>query len=228
MGSSRSPSRCSSWTFRSLTSRMARQTVRCSRPSVPHGPRCLPSVSASPHSSSCGSTTTVSFTSLRLWTEGTLPNGLLLLLVTFVPFPTAVLARYIDQEAAHVAAALSCGTYVCICLAYNILVYVASGRWLLRAHISERDIPHPSRLPHGVPIYLVAPLVALLSPFAGIAMCSSLWLLWARLNYGPPKEWGHPRTPPTEALNGWRPYAHDGWHDSRSLTLGSFLVPGPP
>ena len=31
-------------------------------------------------------------------------NGLLLLLVTFVPFPTAVLAAYIDQEAAHAAA----------------------------------------------------------------------------------------------------------------------------
>jgi uncharacterized membrane protein len=127
-------------------------------------------------------------------------NGLLLLLVTFVPFPTAVLARYLDQEAANVAAALYCGTYVCICLAYDIFwSTVASRRWLLRAHISPRDI---HRIRHAYliafPLYLVATLVALLSPFAGIAMCSSLWLLWARLNYGPPEEVGniHAHPPP--------------------------------
>jgi hypothetical protein len=134
----------------------------------------------------------------------------LLLLVTFVPFPTAVLARYIDQEAAHVAVALYCGTSVCLCLADNIFWYtVASRRWLLRARISQRDI---HRIRHAYLIalllYVVAALVALLSPFAGLAMCSSLWLLWARLHDGPPEEVGnrhaHPHRGPAwmEAVYG--------------------------
>jgi uncharacterized membrane protein len=39
-------------------------------------------------------------------------NGFLLLLITFIPFPTAVLAAFLDQESANTAAALYCGTYV--------------------------------------------------------------------------------------------------------------------
>ncbi len=38
-------------------------------------------------------------------------NGLLLLGVTFVPFPTAVLAEYIPRDGGHVAAAVYSGTY---------------------------------------------------------------------------------------------------------------------
>ena len=41
-------------------------------------------------------------------------NGLLLLVVTFVPFPTAVLADYLNQPAANAAAAFYCGTFIVI------------------------------------------------------------------------------------------------------------------
>ena len=41
-------------------------------------------------------------------------NGFLLLLIMFVPFPTAVLAEYLNREAANTAAVLYCGTYVLI------------------------------------------------------------------------------------------------------------------
>src|SRR5882724_6538535 len=48
-------------------------------------------------------------------------NGFLLLLVTFVPFPTAVLAEYLDTPAANTAATFYCGTYVLISISYCAL-----------------------------------------------------------------------------------------------------------
>jgi uncharacterized membrane protein len=119
-------------------------------------------------------------------------NGLLLLLITFVPFPTAVLAAYIDQEAAN-AAAVYCGTYVLICLAYNLLWHsTAIDRRLVEAQVSQTHINSIRRAYLiALPIYLVATVVALFSAFAGLAISSSLWVLWALLNYGPKEEAGN-------------------------------------
>ena len=120
-------------------------------------------------------------------------NGLLLLLITFVPFPTAVLAAYIDQEAANAAAAVYCGTYVLICLAYNLLWHsTAIDRRLVEAQVSQTHINSIRRAYLiALPIYLVATVVALFSAFAGLAISSSLWVLWALLNYGPKEEAGN-------------------------------------
>jgi uncharacterized membrane protein len=120
-------------------------------------------------------------------------NGLLLLLVTFVPFPTAVLAAYIDQEAANAAAAVYCGTYVLICFAYNLLWQsAAADRRLVKAQVSQTHINRIRRAYLiALPIYLAAAVVALFSAFAGLAITSSLWVLWALLNYGPKEEAGN-------------------------------------
>jgi uncharacterized membrane protein len=120
-------------------------------------------------------------------------NGLLLLLITFVPFPTAVLAAYIDQDAANAAAAFYCGTYVLICLAYNLFWRSASAdRQLVKAGVSQAHINKVRRAYLlALPIYLVATVVALFSAFAGLAITSSLWALWALLNYGHHEEAGN-------------------------------------
>jgi len=39
-------------------------------------------------------------------------NGLVLLMATFVPFPTAVMARHLGTEAARAAVAFYCGTFL--------------------------------------------------------------------------------------------------------------------
>jgi uncharacterized membrane protein len=123
-------------------------------------------------------------------------NGLLLLLVTFVPLPTAVLAAYIDQEAANAAVAVYCGTYVLICLAYNLLWYsAAADRQLVKAQVSQAHINRIRRAYLiALPVYLAATVVALFSAFAGLAITSSLWVLWALLNYGPQEEAGNVQT----------------------------------
>ena len=55
-------------------------------------------------------------------------NGPLLLMVTFVPFPTAVLARHLGTPAADAAAAFYCGTFVAISVTYNLLFYAIAFR----------------------------------------------------------------------------------------------------
>ena len=53
-------------------------------------------------------------------------NGFLLLVVTFVPFPTAVLARYIDTRFAAVATVFYAG--------YALLNCIAFLTWLMAMH----------------------------------------------------------------------------------------------
>lgn len=48
-------------------------------------------------------------------------NGFLLLLVSFVPFPTALLAEYLDGRALNSAAAFFCGTFIFISIGYNLI-----------------------------------------------------------------------------------------------------------
>jgi uncharacterized membrane protein len=113
-------------------------------------------------------------------------NGVLLLLITFVPFPTAVLAAYLDREAANTAAALYCSTYVLINIAYNLLWHTATHRHLVRAQVPAAHIQKirtAYRL--TLPVYVVATALAFFHAFAGLVVCSALWGVWAFLNYRP-------------------------------------------
>ena len=69
-------------------------------------------------------------------------NGLLLLLVTAVPFPTALVAAYLTTPAAPVACATYAGFFVLIDLAYNLLWWVVPrqqvGDRLHGRHLSPR------------------------------------------------------------------------------------------
>jgi uncharacterized membrane protein len=117
-------------------------------------------------------------------------NGFLLLVVAFIPFPTAVLAQHISCEAANVAAAFYCGTYILICLGYNLLWHAASAnRRLVKPNVPDahiRKIRNAYRL--AFPVYLAAAIIAFFSPATGLLISSSLWILWAVLNYAPAKE----------------------------------------
>ncbi|HMA32925.1 MAG TPA: TMEM175 family protein, partial [Chloroflexia bacterium] len=55
-------------------------------------------------------------------------NGFLLLLVTVVPFPTALLGDYLIEPAAPTAAAVYAGLFVVISLAYILLWWAAAYR----------------------------------------------------------------------------------------------------
>ena len=108
-------------------------------------------------------------------------NGFLLLLVTTVPFPTSLVAEYLNKPAAAMACAVYAGTFVVVNIAYNVLWWtVRHHRYLLRPEVSEAQVKMNTRnVLLGLPIYLIATGVAFLNPYVSVGICSALWVFWA-------------------------------------------------
>jgi uncharacterized membrane protein len=97
-------------------------------------------------------------------------NGLLLLFVTFVPFPTALLAEYIQHPEAKVAAVVYSGTYLCIALAFNLLWrYASDGYRLLGKNVDPALVVSINRqYLFGPPAYLFAFVLAFVNVAASV------------------------------------------------------------
>lgn len=108
-------------------------------------------------------------------------NVFLLLLVTTVPFPTSLVAKYLTTPAAPLACAIYAGVFVVINLAYNLLWWVAmSQRRLLHPAVTLHQIKRVTRNQLlGLPLYLVATLLAFWNPYVSVGLCSCLWIFWA-------------------------------------------------
>lgn len=109
-------------------------------------------------------------------------NGLLLLFVAFVPFPTALLAEYLLHPEARVAAHLYTGTFLAISLAFDGLWRHASHRLLsTRDTNSKKDeaaqITRQYRF--GPPLYFVVFGVSFVSEAWSVALCLLLALFFA-------------------------------------------------
>ena len=113
-------------------------------------------------------------------------NGFLLLLVSFVPFPTSVLAEYLDGRALNAAAAFYCGTFILISVGYT-LVWLSIVRGdLLKPEVSAAHVRKIERAyPFGMAVYVLSTLVAFANGMLGLAINLSLWVLWAVLGYKP-------------------------------------------
>ena len=107
-------------------------------------------------------------------------NGLLLLVVTVVPFPTAVLAEYFQKPGATTAAAVYAGTFTLCGVAYQLLWRAAiAGRRLLRSDYSEKRIQEMHRRYWlGVPGYLAATAAAFVSVYLTVGICLALLVVW--------------------------------------------------
>ena len=111
-------------------------------------------------------------------------NGLVLLTVTFVPFPTAVLAEHLATDQARVAATFYCGTFVVNSLAWNLLFRSILHGGLLRPDVDPATLGRIRRAYLAGPlIYGLSTLVAWFQPAVGLTLNASLWLLWVRLCY---------------------------------------------
>ncbi len=111
-------------------------------------------------------------------------NGFVLLTVTFVPFPTAVLAEHLATEDVRAAVTLYCGTFILNSLAWGALyLTIVRGR-LFRPDVDAVTLRRIRRAYIAGPvIYTAATLVALAKPLIGLGLNASLWLLWIRLCY---------------------------------------------
>jgi len=108
-------------------------------------------------------------------------NGLLLLLVTVVPFPTSLVAQYLSTPAAALACAVYAGIFVVINVAYNLLWWAATRqRRLLHPAVTPRQVKRLTRhILLGLPVYGLSTLLAFWNPYVSLGLCSCLWIFWA-------------------------------------------------
>jgi len=112
-------------------------------------------------------------------------NGCLLLLITFVPYPTSVLAAYLRTPAAKMAAAFYAGTFVLVAICFSIFIYGAFRPHLLSKNASARFIETTHRNYRlGPPLYLLATLAAFIDARLSLGICTALWIYWAAATRG--------------------------------------------
>jgi uncharacterized membrane protein len=102
-------------------------------------------------------------------------NGFLLLMVTAVPFPTAVVADYLATPAARAACLLYAGIFVVLAVSFRVLLWAV----LRQCNLSDPSIQRLRRSYRlGPPGYFLAALAAPLSPWLSLGIVTALWLLW--------------------------------------------------
>ena len=108
-------------------------------------------------------------------------NGLLLLFITFMPFPTALLAEYLLHAETTIAGAVFAGTFVAIAFAFKGMWHHASknGR-LLAPGVDQREIRQiDMQYRYGTLLYLVAFAIAFVSVGLSVGVCLCLSVFFA-------------------------------------------------
>ncbi|HKC24122.1 MAG TPA: TMEM175 family protein [Thermoanaerobaculia bacterium] len=111
-------------------------------------------------------------------------NGLLLLTITVVPYPTSLLAAHLGSEGARLAALVYCGWFIVIAIAFNVFWrYVSSPERrppLLRHALDSPQVREITAAYRFGPLwYVVAFLLSYWHALAGIAVCGALALFFA-------------------------------------------------
>jgi uncharacterized membrane protein len=108
-------------------------------------------------------------------------NGLLLMFVTLVPFPTALLAEHISRPGAATAAAIYSGTFILISILFNVLWHYAAheGRLLVYGHDRAAAASITRQYRFGPLLYLAAFLLAFFSVTASVGLCALLACFFA-------------------------------------------------
>ena len=103
-------------------------------------------------------------------------NLLLLLTVSFIPFPTRLVAEYLQKPGQQSAVYAYAGTFVVMAILYNTWWrYASKNRRLIGEDVPESRIRAISRAFNpGPPIYGVTLLVAVFSPLASVFLTLAL------------------------------------------------------
>ena len=108
-------------------------------------------------------------------------NILLLMVVSFLPFPTAVLADYLKDDSSRLTATLLYGgTLTVNAVFFNALwLYASRGRRLIDRHVSDRRLQQrTSRFLLGPGVYGLSLLLAFVSPWISLWLYVGLALLY--------------------------------------------------
>lgn len=111
-------------------------------------------------------------------------NGLLLMLISAVPFVTAVLAKYLMTPAAKMAAMFYCGMFVLIALAFVLVLLAGCRKKVLMPGISDKQVHlFCGSYRFGPLFYLAAGLAAAVNVWLSLAICTALWAYWAAFSF---------------------------------------------
>jgi uncharacterized membrane protein len=107
-------------------------------------------------------------------------NILLLMLISFTPFPTRVVAEHAQNAHDRQAAALLYGTTLTITAIFFLAVWLYGSRRLLRPDSGRREVSGITRsyIP-GAPIYATATLIAFVSPVASLIIFGAITVFYA-------------------------------------------------
>jgi uncharacterized membrane protein len=105
-------------------------------------------------------------------------NLFLLMAIAFLPFPTAVYAEHLQEEGAREAAVAYGLTFVVIAIFFQFFWQYARRR-LLRPDADRREVSGIDRSYRpGVPLYVLATLVALVSATAALGLFIAIALIY--------------------------------------------------
>jgi len=107
-------------------------------------------------------------------------NGLLLMVVALVPFPTKTLGLYLQSDALKTAVIFYTGYFVLISLGFRLLWHAASyKRQLLVNSLTEEGIRKITRNENiGLLCNTVFMLVAFINPWLALALSFGMWIYW--------------------------------------------------
>ena len=99
-------------------------------------------------------------------------NLLLLLTVSFLPFPTRLVATHLQQGGEQAAVYAYAATFVVMSVVYNLWWrYASTGRRLIAEGVPDSAVRAITRaFDPGVPLYAIVFLVAIWSPLASVAL----------------------------------------------------------
>jgi uncharacterized membrane protein len=107
-------------------------------------------------------------------------NGLLLMLVALVPFPTKTLGEFLLTNAFQTAVIFYTGYFVLISLAFRLLWFAAMRKKDLLIHdITEKQITQTTRNENiGLICNSLIFGVAFINPWAALALSFLMWVYW--------------------------------------------------
>jgi uncharacterized membrane protein len=111
-------------------------------------------------------------------------NGFLLFTITFMPFPTALLAEYISTDYAKPAIAFYCFGGVVNSIGWNLLLHTLyKPKKLIHSEVSLKMVDTIKRSTQiGFLIYSVATIMAFWLPIIALIMNLLLWVVWISLS----------------------------------------------
>ncbi len=107
-------------------------------------------------------------------------NGLLLMLVALVPFPTKTLGLFLQTGALKTAVVFYTSYFVLISLAFRLLWHAATrNRDLLIHNITGSQIKQTTRNENiGLICNSAIMIIAFINPWAALALSFAMWIYW--------------------------------------------------